>query len=104
MELARGEPNRGRNDNDVAHGLNEPRPWQPSLLHRADSIALLSNELEPLNSPSPSWLGRHSPREEIRRSGLWNLDYVWERYDPDCFGVLEELAGDTLGAAPDSPR
>jgi len=26
---------------------------------------------------SPDWLGRWAPRQEIRRSGLWNVRYVW---------------------------
>ena len=40
-------------------------------------IALLSNfAKEPLDPPSAEWLGRHSDRERVRKSGLWNNDFV----------------------------
>ena len=70
---------------------DDPGPNSLRSYIERNSIALLSNGLEPPDSPSPSWLGRHSPREEIRRSGLWNLDYVREQYDPAFLETLEEL-------------
>ncbi len=40
-------------------------------------IALLSNFARaPLDPPSAEWLGRHSDRERVRMSGLWNNDFV----------------------------
>lgn len=48
-----------------------------------NAIALLSNyRKEPLDPASESWLGRHCNRERVRESGLWNSNYVDERYDP----------------------
>ena len=43
----------------------------------AGSIGLLSNfEVPAIDAPSPAWLGRHTDREAIRRSGLWNVNHV----------------------------
>lgn len=57
-----------------------------------NSIALLSSyrERSP-DQPSPCWLGHHSGRERVRRSGLWNNNHVDETYDPDFLGLLEDL-------------
>ena len=57
------------------------------------AIATLSNSLAPIGKPSDSWLGNHSPREEIRRSGLWNLNYTRESPDAefiDAFAAAVE--------------
>lgn len=57
-----------------------------------NSIALLSGFREPApDPPSPQWLGRHSGRERVRRSGLWNNNHVEEAYDPDFLNILEDL-------------
>lgn len=57
-----------------------------------NAIALLSNyAAEPrLDPASPEWLGRHSSRLEIQRSGLWNVNHVGERYEPAFLDLLEE--------------
>jgi hypothetical protein len=55
-------------------------------------IALLSNVgKEPIDPPSESWLGRNSGQPTVVRSGLWNSDYVAERYDPDFLKVFADL-------------
>jgi hypothetical protein len=54
-----------------------------------NAIALLSNRLDPIDGPSATWLGRCSPRREIRRSGLWNLNHVSADYDPVFLSALE---------------
>ena len=28
--------------------------------------------------PSPTWLGNHSPKPKIRKSGLWQIQYLWK--------------------------
>jgi hypothetical protein len=57
-----------------------------------NAIALLSNfDREPLDAPSASWLGRHSDRDKVRRSGLWNNNHVDEEYDEEYLDVLERL-------------
>lgn len=60
-----------------------------------NAIALLSNKRHPLDVASPDWLGRHSPREEIRESQLWNLNYIDETYDPGFLDQLEIAARST---------
>lgn len=54
-------------------------------------IALLSNlGKEPIDRPSERWLGLHSPQETIRKSGLWNTNYVDDKYSPAFLDVLEK--------------
>lgn len=50
-----------------------------------NSIALLAGS----DVPSRRWLGKHATAPEIRRSGLWNVDYVGEEYDLEFLDVLE---------------
>lgn len=53
-------------------------------------IALLSNHgRDPIDLPSPGWLGRHARAPQIRSSGLWNVNHITERPAPR---VLDELA------------
>jgi hypothetical protein len=53
-------------------------------------ISLLSNfGKEPIDKPSECWLGLRSPQETIRKSGLWNTNYVADDYTPALFDVLE---------------
>lgn len=65
-----------------------------------NAIALLSNKLAPRDPPSREWLGRCSPREDIRNSGLWNLKHVHEQYDPMFLDVLEIAVEQTLKPLP----
>jgi hypothetical protein len=59
-----------------------------------NSIALLSNYNKPhLDPPSQGWLGRHSDREKVRTSGLWNSNHVDESYDPAFLNELDRLVG-----------
>jgi hypothetical protein len=53
-----------------------------------NSIGLLSNCCDPIDAPSNNWLGRFSPNEAIRSSGLWNVDHVQHRYDRRLLEVL----------------
>ena len=54
-----------------------------------NSIGLLSNFRNPsLDFPSAGWLGRLSTEEKIRRSGLWNSDFVDRDYDPAFLAIL----------------
>jgi hypothetical protein len=59
-------------------------------LIEANAIALLTNrQREPIDPPSPGWLGRLSRHSAIRESGLWNVQHVDERHDPGFLNVLE---------------
>lgn len=68
-----------------------------------NAIALLSNNFVPADRASAGWLGRHSPRPEIRSSGLWNLNHVTEAYDAgflDAFESFVELARKSYQISP----
>jgi hypothetical protein len=57
-----------------------------------NSIALLSNyHKENLDPPSAGWLGHHSKREKVTKSGLWNQNHVEEPYDIQFLITLEHL-------------
>lgn len=56
-----------------------------------NAIALLSNyQKEAIDPRSSEWLGNHSPKEEIRESGLWNVNHVDEDYTSDFLDLLEK--------------
>ena len=57
-----------------------------------NAIALLSNyKKEPIDRPSPQWLGHCSDRERVRLSGLWNSNHVDDDYDPAFLYALQQL-------------
>ena len=61
-----------------------------------NAIALVSDfRTDAVDSRSGEWLGRHSPRREIRESGLWNIDHVDEAYDPAFLDRLAECVPET---------
>jgi hypothetical protein len=65
-----------------------------------NAIALLSNfEKKPLDPPSAGWLGHSCNRELVRKSGLWNQDYVKEAYDSAFLGHFERLVSEMGRAA-----
>ncbi len=78
---------------DVA---DEPGPSSVRAIIEQNTIALLSNRFAPKDASSADWLGRHSPKESIRRSGLWNLNYVDQAYDPNFLTLLEVAVGRTV--------
>lgn len=72
---------------DVLGQQNNPRV---TLKHNVTT--LLSGYREPSpDKPSSGWLGHHSTREEVQRSGLWNNRYVEENYDPAFLDNFEKL-------------
>jgi hypothetical protein len=66
-------------------------------------ISLLSNTCRPLDPPSWRWLGLHSDKQEIRKSRLWNVNHVHQRFDPAFINVLDYYVSVTRGVrlAPD---
>lgn len=76
---------------------DDPGPSSARALIERNTIALLSNGLAPCDAPSEEWLGRWSPCEKIRRSGLWNLKHVEERYAPSFLDTLEEAVAEMEG-------
>lgn len=73
---------------DVA---GDPGPASARAFIERNAIALISNRLAPFDAPGEHWLGRRSPRQEISRSGLWNLNYVNEAYDPAFLHLMADL-------------
>ncbi len=60
---------------------DESGPWSDRAFLERNAVALLSKKGRKADPPSTGWLGRHSPTEAIRKSGLWNVDFVAYRYD-----------------------
>lgn len=60
-----------------------------------NAIALLSSGLSLADPPSRSWLGRHSRRDNVRRSGLWNINHVGDEYSPEFLEEMEGFAENT---------
>lgn len=68
-----------------------PGPRSDRGVIERNAIALLSNKLNPLDSPGECWLGLESERTEIQRSGLWNLNHVAEDCDVAFLNLMEGL-------------
>lgn len=67
-----------------------------------NSIALLSRGTA-IDPSSPGWLGRHAADDRIRSSGLWNVNYVGDSYDPVFLDVFAQLAAGRWRAQTPSP-
>ena len=69
-----------------------PGPDSMRGIIERNAIALLSgyHESSP-DKPGSNWLGSHSTREKVRRSGLWNNNHVDEDYDPAFLNDFEKL-------------
>ena len=70
---------------------DDPGPRSARAYVEQNSIALLSNELSPMDRPNSEWLGVHSSKNEIRMSGLWNVKHVARQYDTRFLDRFEEL-------------
>jgi hypothetical protein len=69
---------------------DEPGPTSRRQEVESNLIALLSNAGKPaIDPPSNTWLGHHSDRATIRDSGLWNVNHVYEPYNPASLDLLE---------------
>ena len=56
-----------------------------------NTIALLSNwSGNGADAPSENWLGKHSQKQEIRRSGLWNVQHTKGGYKESFLDDLNE--------------
>ncbi len=77
-------------DADDGPGVNSIRK-----VIESNAIALLSGcdkAVESSDPPSPTWLGRYSARELVRRSGLWNRQHSEGDYDPTFLELLADCA------------
>ena len=74
---------------------DEPGPKSMRGYIERNAIALLSNyhsRRMPIDPPSDGWLGHRADREEVRRSGLWNVNHVAEEYDPGFLDAFQSYA------------
>jgi len=76
---------------------DEPGPDSERAFIERSVIALLAT-VGRHDSPSPDWLGRYSARQEIRESGLWNLNHLGASFDNKVFDVLERCVRRTIEA------
>jgi 5'-3' exonuclease len=68
-----------------------------------NSIALLSKLGSRMDPPSSSWLGGWSIHPAIKKSGLWNVNYVDEtERDPAFLDILDYYARATAARVPSS--
>lgn len=69
-----------------------PLPTTPASDYLETNLIALVSQLrrQATLSPPEAWLGRHSLRAEIRRTGLWNVKHVNALYDPDVVHFLSE--------------
>lgn len=79
---------------------DEAGPTSDRSFIERNSIALLAGPTGPIDLPSPRWLGRQSPREPIRTSGIWNLNHVEDSYDPRFLETFADYVQITLNGRP----
>jgi hypothetical protein len=66
-----------------------------------NAIALLAKLGFRIDAPSDAWLGRSSAHPSIRKSGLWNVNYVDEpSWDPAFLEVFDYYVRAMAGEAP----
>ncbi len=63
-----------------------PGPESERSVIERNAIGLLSSRRE----PPANWLGCHSDRDRVRRSGLWNNKHVDESWNPSFLDLMEK--------------
>jgi hypothetical protein len=74
---------------------DEPGPDSLRGYIERNAIALLSNHNHlntPVDPASAAWPGRWATSKGVRRSGLWNVNYITDGYDPGFLDVLQGCA------------
>jgi len=75
---------------------DQPSPESDRAYIERNAIALVSNySRDSIDPRADDWLGTNCPSEEIRESGLWNVNHVDESYDPAFLNRLAEVVDDT---------
>ena len=73
-----------------------PGPASERGFIERNAIALLSGYRgSATDSPSPNWLGRHSDRDRVRLSGLWNNNHVDDTWDSSFLDAMERRTEET---------
>ena len=74
---------------------DEPGGQRPGR-YALNSIALGSNcETEPIIARTDDWVGDHLPDPDITDSGLWNIEHIDVKYDPDGLDRVQSLIEDS---------
>ena len=81
-----------------------PGPLSDRAYIEQNAISLLSNLQNPFDPPSSKWLGMLSPSENMKFSGLWNIQKVMEKYDPHFLDILSIYIDITLGREPEPKK
>lgn len=72
---------------------DKPDPNSDRAYIERNSIALLSNfKRQPIDKREENWLGNDSPKKEIRKSGLWNVDHVEGSYENAFLDKMNKMA------------
>ncbi|MBI4084143.1 MAG: hypothetical protein HY423_16180 [Candidatus Lambdaproteobacteria bacterium] len=75
-----------------------PGPESRRAFIERNAIGLLSNygasREAVIDPPSADWLGRHSRRDRVRESGLWNQHHVDAGYDGGFLSLFRQLVTD----------
>jgi hypothetical protein len=78
---------------------DDPGPGSDRARIEQTVISLVSNaRKDDVDPRDGDWLGHHSPSGAIRNSGLWNVDHVYDEFDPAGMDCLERWVEET--AAP----
>ena len=73
---------------------DEPGPESKRKYIERNMVALLSSASRlRIDPPSEDWLGRDCRHKAVKKSGLWNVDHVFEDYDSGFLKLFERLAG-----------
>ncbi len=83
---------------------DEASPASDRAYLERNLIGLLVGKAGPVDLPSANWLGRFSPDERIRNSGLWNLNFLDYVHSREFLDVLDEYVRITVGKKPGASR
>lgn len=68
---------------------DDPGPESDRAYIERNAIALVSNYAkDSIDARDEDWLGHYSPVPEIQDSGLWNINHVEEKYEPEFLDTL----------------
>lgn len=84
---------------------DNPGPSSDRAYIERNSIALLAGAAGPIDVASSQWLGNYCRHDSVRRSSLWNVDFVDDNYDPEFLDVFDKYVDATCSnsALPPGP-
>ena len=76
---------------------DSPSPASDRSYIERNTIALLSGPVGPIDFASASWLGTYCVNPAVKKSSLWNVDFVDDIYDSRFLDVFSKFVDITLG-------